>query len=262
MRLFSHFLMFMLAIMTTPLIMAETGGAVPVPVGPAEIAAINTVEGDRAYLKRADLIQAKVALEMYEKSIEQYPNEVEPYWKASRAAWWIADHTTSSIEKIATFQKGIDLAKKALVLNPNSVEAHFWLGGNMGSFGEAKGVLKSLFLVKPIRKEMEDVIRLNPTFDGGAGYRVLGVVDYKVPGFAGGNKKRALENLNKALAIDSTSSFNHYYMAEYFFTVGNKAKASEHLAILQSLTPRSELDKPDVMMMQKKGEALAAKIKK
>jgi len=33
---------------------------------------------------------------------------------------------------------------------------------------------------------MAEVNRINDRYDGGGGYRVLGVVDYQVPGFAGG----------------------------------------------------------------------------
>ncbi len=92
---------------------------------------------------------------------------------------------------------------------------------------------------------------------------MLGIVDYKVPGFAGGNKKRSLEELNQALAIDPKNPFNQYYIAEYYATaVGEKPKAREHLSILSNLDVTTDTDAPDLAMMKARGEELLAKIGK
>jgi len=213
-------------------------------------------EGDALYGIRTADKGAEAAFASYEKAIEKNPVLVEALWKASRAAHWIADKGQNNKSKPAWFEKGIDYAKKAIAIEPRAVEAHFWLGANYGSYGEAKGVLKSLALVKPIRKEMETVIRLNDEYQGGGGYRVLGVVDYKVPGFVGGSKKRALENLNKALAIDPANAFNLYYMAEYFHAVGDRYKALDHLALLDKCTPSPDVDSADLKALQEKGRKL------
>jgi len=216
-------------------------------------------QADTAYLNRLDAVQADLSLELYDKAASADGACAEALWKGSRAAWWVADHASSRSEKILTFQKGIDLSKKAVELAPQSAEAHFWLAGNYGSYGETKGVLKSLFLLKPIRQELRKVLEINPQYDGGGAYRVLGVVDYKVPGFAGGSRKRALEELNKAAQIDPNNFFTRYYLAEYFYVSGNKGKAKEQLALLMARKPSAE-EKPDLTMMQEKGAALLSKI--
>lgn len=213
-------------------------------------------QADAAYALRNDPAQAKVALDIYEQAINTPGVNAEIYWKASRTAWWIGEHAAARKEKLEDFKKGAALAKEALARNPDQIEAHFWLAANDGSYGEAKGVLKSLSMVKPIRREMAEVIRLNDHFLGGGGYRVLGVVDYKVPGIAGGNKKRALEELNKAKAIDPRDPFTHYYLAEYFKVTGDKPRARAELEALQHLTAPPETQ-PELWMMQKKGEALS-----
>lgn len=216
--------------------------------------------GDALYELRDEEKGAPEALAAYEKAIAKDPALVEAYWKASRAWYWIADHKTKRKEKIEGFEKGIEYAKKAIELNHDSVDAHFWLGGNYGTYGETRGILKSLALVKPIRKEMEAVIRIDPRYQGGAGYRVLGIVDYKVPGFAGGSKKRAHENLQKALEIDPENAFNNYYMAEYYDRIGERYKALDHLKILESATPTRDVDPPDLKLMQGRGQKLKKKM--
>lgn len=215
-------------------------------------------EADELFAQRTETTGAHEALQLYEQAVSTQ-TQVEALWKAARACHWVADNAATKKDKVLFFEKGIALAEKAVALEPKSVEAHFWLGGLYGSYGETKGVLKSLSLVKPIRREMESVNRLNDKFQGGAGYRVLGIVDYKVPGFAGGSKKRALEQLNKALAIDPANAFNHYYAAEFFATAGNdKKKAAEHLDALSKLAPTDDVDAADLKMIQARGERLKA----
>jgi len=157
---------------------------------------------DQAYEMRLDLHKAKEALTLYEKAVVQSSESAEPLWKASRTAWWIGDHAEKRRDKKNIFEKGVDFAKKAVELDPKSPEARFWLAGNYGSFGEAKGILKSLFLVGPIREELHKLNAIDPNFKGGAGFRILGVVDYKVPRFVGGSRKRAHERLTRASKID------------------------------------------------------------
>jgi len=193
-------------------------------------------QADAAYAKREDVPQAKIAMITYERLAKSDAKlAVEAYLKASRAAWWVGDHATERAEKLDIFQHGMDLAKNALAMDPESVDAHYWLGCNEGSYGDTKGVLKSLSMVKPIRHEMAEVIRLNERYDGGGAWQVLGVVDYKVPGLMGGSKKRAKEELDKALAIDPNNPYNHYYLAEFYMVMGDDAKKKAELDTLRSL---------------------------
>lgn len=217
-------------------------------------------QGDAFFGIRTRDQGAAEAIAAYENAIQKDKTLVEAFWKAARAAHWIADNSKTSKNKIAWFEKGIEYAKSAIALEPRSVEAHFWLGANYGSYGETKGVLKSLALVKPIRKEMETVVRLDDKYQGGAGYRVLGVIDYKVPPFAGGSKKRALENLNKAMSIDPGNAYNLYYMAEYYDVAGERYKALDHLALLEKCTPTTDVDEADLKSVQEKGRKLKKKL--
>jgi tetratricopeptide (TPR) repeat protein len=114
-------------------------------------------------------------------------------------------------------------------------------------------VLKSLFLVKPIRREMVMVNQLNDKLDGGGAWRMLGIIDYKVPGFAGGNKKRALEELNKSLAIDSTNPYTYYYLADYYLTIGQKDKAKAALDTLANLKTSPDQE-PDLRLEQHRAQ--------
>lgn len=219
-------------------------------------------DADQIYQERLDPLKAKMALELYQKAIVDYPGSVEALWKASRTAWWVGDQSGTRHEKINFFNLGISYAQEALKKSSDCVEAHFWLGGNYGSFGEEKGVLKSLFLVKPIRQAMEEVNRIDDRFEGGGGYRVLGVLDYKVPGFAGGNRKRAQEMLEKAYAIDPEDPYTLFYLAEYYLTIGDKDQTLKWLDALDALTlPDDDPQKPDAVVVKTKGIDLRKRVR-
>lgn len=232
-------------------------------VSPLTAAPADTIQqADGIFAARTDFSGAEQALSLYKKVMEENPDNIEAQWKAARAIYWIADHSTSTKDKLRLFEEGIKMAEKTVQLDPKSVDAHFWLGGLYGSYGETKGVLKSLALVKPIRREMDAINRLDDTYQGGAGYRVMGIVDYKVPGFAGGSRKRAIENLNKALEIDPNNAFTRFYLAEYFQLTKNKAKALEHLDALEKIEPTKDVDAPDLKMMKARGAELRKRVEK
>jgi tetratricopeptide (TPR) repeat protein len=213
-------------------------------------------EADAAYAKREDVPQAKIAMISYERVGDMgSASGVEGYWKASRAAWWLAEHAEKRTERLEYYQRGIDDAKKGLAINADATAAHFWLGCNEGSYGDTKGVMKSLSLVKPIRHEMQEVIRLDEHFSDGGAWRVLGVVDYKVPSLMGGSKSRAKEELEKALTFGPNNPFNRYFMAEYYKTIGDKGKKEAEIAALRALHETPELG-PELKMMQGRAERL------
>ncbi|GAF79240.1 unnamed protein product, partial [marine sediment metagenome] len=83
-----------------------------------------------------------------------------------------------------------------------------------GKYGETKGVLKSLSLVKPIKKGMNKVIELDRSYEDGGADRVLGRVFFKVPGFAGGSKKKSLEHLLKSKELGPEDALTRVYLAE------------------------------------------------
>ena len=217
-------------------------------------------KGDAAYARRSDPDQAQLALRFYEQALLADPQNTEAYWKASAAAWWAGEWLDERRARMDFFETGIRYGEKAVDLYPQSAEAHFWLGVNYGSFGDTKGVLKSLFLIKPIRSQMEIVNHLNERYQDGGADRVLGILDYKVPGFAGGDKWRAGEWLKKAYDINPWNPITLYYLGEYASVQGDRAKAIEWLDKLQPDAFPTELH-AELKLMQKKAAALRAKLK-
>jgi tetratricopeptide (TPR) repeat protein len=191
--------------------------------------------GDELYAQRLDLAKAKEALAKYQEALIAGENKYEAYWKMARAEYWIGDRSENNNEKKAIFQQGIYHAKKAVELEPNKVDGHFWLGVNYGVYGEARGVLKSLFLVKPIKQEMNKVLELDRGYEAGGADRVLGRVYYKLPGFAGGDKQKSLEHLLKSVELGPADGLTRLYLADTYLALDQVEKARAELEFILNM---------------------------
>ena len=191
-------------------------------------------KGDALYAEMNDLATAEKALDFYQQALTKAENKYEPYWKIARIMYFIGAHTESKKEKKNIFSRGIYHAKKAVALEPERPEGHYWLGVNYGVYGEAKGVLKSLSLVKPIKKEMNKVIELDREYEDGGADRVLGRVYFKLPGIVGGDKKKSLTHLLKSKELGPDDALTRIYLADTYLKLKEVEKARAELeAVLE-----------------------------
>jgi len=198
-------------------------------------------ESDALYVERADLAKAKEALAKLEQAVAANEDAYSAYWRMSRLEYWIGDHTPTNDAKKPIFQKGIDHAKKAIELGPDKPDGHFWLGVNYGVYGEAKGILKSLALVKPIKAEMNRVVQIDPAYDHGGADRVLGRVYHEVPGIAGGSEKKSLEHLLKAVEYGPRVGLNLIYIADTYLSLDRVEDARKALQTIVDMEPMPDL---------------------
>ncbi len=214
-------------------------------------------QGDALYPERAQAAKNIQALELYAQAIQATPENTEAHWKAARAAWWAGTRLTDRKERIRYFKKGISLGEEAIRLSPNSVEAHFWL--NYASYGHNKGAFSSLKLLKSIRRELDRVNELDDRYMEGGAYRIQGILDYEVPAMFGGNKKRALERLEKSFAMNDQNPVTIFYLADYYATVGDKQKARDVSLRLNEAKPSPEF-LPELPLMQEQARDLLEKL--
>ena len=200
-----------------------------------------TQQGDDLWDQRGDLAKAKEGLAKYQDALLKNEDAYGVYWRMARIEYWIGDHATSNDEKKSVFGQGIYHAKKAVALEPNKVEGHYWLGVNYGSYGEAKGVLKSLSLVSPIKDEMRRVLAIDKTFDDGGADRVLGRVFYELPGFFGGSNHKSLEHLLRSKELGPRVGLTRIYLADTYLALNNVAKAREELEFVIAMEPDPNL---------------------
>jgi len=186
-------------------------------------------QADELYNQMKDMGTAQTALEKYRQALMKAENKYEAYWKVARIMYFIGAHTEKKKEKKTIFSQGIYHAKKAVALEPEMPDGYYWLGVNYGVYGEARGVLKSLFLVDDIKEAMNKVIELDRSYEDGGPDRVMGRVYFKLPGFAGGNKDKSLEHLKKSLEYGPEDALTHFYLADTLLKHKEIEKAREEL---------------------------------
>lgn len=186
-------------------------------------------QGDELYAQMKDMASAEEVLAKYREAVPKTEDKYEVYWRIARILYYIGDHTERKKDKKTIFSQGIYYAKKAIELETEKPDGHYWLGVNYGVYGEAKGVLKSLSLVKPIKKAMNKVIELNRSYEDGGPDRVLGRVYFKLPGFAGGSKKKSLEHLVKSKELGHNDALTRIYLADTYLALKERDKAREEL---------------------------------
>ncbi len=192
-------------------------------------------QADEMLMSLADMETAKDILAKYETAAETIENKYDVNWKMARILYHIGAHTADKKEQQEIFSNAIALAEKAIALDPEKPDGHYWLAVNNGKFGESKGVMKSLGLVKPIKESLNKVIKLDRSYEEGGADRVLGRVFFKVPGIAGGNKDESLRHLLKSKEFGPDDPVTLLYLGETYLALKEIDKAREALDKVMSL---------------------------
>lgn len=176
---------------------------------------------DRAKLDRArDLLVAEV---------ERTPTpSLEALVLLSWAHLSWADHRAPTTEaKLASYERGRDVAKRAIDLAPRSPEAHLWYAANLGRWAVTRGKLQAAFLLSTLKQEIHTVLELDP--DHVPGLALAGSFYLETPGMFGGDAQRAEGYLRKALALDAHFTRARVELARCLIQQGRYGEARAEL---------------------------------
>ena len=224
-----------------PLILAASFASAqlgPVTASPAILA-----EADRLYFHRHQGRDLEDSIALLEGQSQSAPDQPAVLWRLGRSLVRLGERQNSKADKLAAYTRAEGLLKKAVELAPREPQTHFWLGIAMGRRGQTRGILRSLFLVGPMRREMRTVLELDPK-SGGA-HHVLGEMLMEIPALAGGDKKKGVRELELAAQLEPDYSPHFTALAEAYIAMGEKAKAKaalEHIAAIRNPADPGEYD--------------------
>jgi tetratricopeptide (TPR) repeat protein len=154
--------------------------------------------------------------------------KVETMAMLSYVQFLIGDvRATTAGEKLAAYDRGREIGRRAVELAPRSHDAHLWYAINTARWGETKGVLRSLFLLPTIREELTILLELDPR--SVRAHVLAGNVLLEVPGFAGGDRAKAEEHFKKALEIDPRFTNARVDLARVYIADARYADARREL---------------------------------
>lgn len=145
--------------------------------------------------------------------------------------WEVIRYQTPSAEREKRFEMLSGKAHKVVEAYPGRSEPLIWQGIIVSSLAGEKGGIGALGLVKQAKADYEQALQIDPRALDGSAYNSLGVLYYKVPGWplGFGDKVKAKELLQKALAINPQGIDPNYFYGEYLVETKQSGEAVAYL---------------------------------
>lgn len=174
---------------------------------------------DRAALDRArDLLEAALARD----------RRVDTMIMLSNVYFLVGDvRATTTEDKLAAYEQGREIGRRAVELAPRNHDAHLWYALNTGRWGQTKGILRSLFLLPTVREEIDTMLSLDPR--SLRAHALAGNVFLEVPRLLGGDREKAEVHFRKALEIDPHYTVARVDLARVLIATGRHAEARREL---------------------------------
>ncbi len=209
-------------------------------------------QADQLYAQRESVERAREAVAVMRRARFADTGNYEAAWKLAKFNYYLGEHEKDEHLRAEAFREGIAAGEAAVRLGPNKPEGHFWLGANLGGRARLQGPLYALASVPDIRKEMEAVIKIDEGFQAGSAYLALGQIDLELPEIMGGNRERAVENLEKGLKFGEQNAMLRLRLAEAYLDVKRTEDARQQLNAIFKLKPS-----PDYLPEYKQAAAAA-----
>jgi len=154
--------------------------------------------------------------------------------------WEVIRYQTPAAERERRFESLAAKAHKASETFPGRSEPLVWEGIVVSSWAGEKGGLGALSLVKQAKAMYEQAIHIDGKVLDGSAYNSLGVLYYKVPGWplGFGDKDKARQLLQQALAINPQGIDANYFYAEYLVETKHADEAVPYLERALQAPPR------------------------
>lgn len=157
-------------------------------------------------------------------SVEDTVSELQRDWEVVR-------YQTPAAEREKRFEALAAKAHAVSTQHPGRSEPLVWEGIILSSWAGEKGGLGALNLVKQAKVVYETAIGIDGDVLDGSAYNSLGVLYYKVPGWplGFGDKAKAKELLQKALALNPQGIDANFFFGEYLLETRHTDEAVTYL---------------------------------
>jgi predicted Zn-dependent protease len=145
---------------------------------------------------------------------------------------------TEKPRKLAAFEEGARLAKRAIELDEKNAEAHYLYAANMGSAADTKGVAASLLALDDIKAHAKRTLELQK--DHVAALHMAGMMLEELPQFLGGNQAVALDYLKKAVSLDPGYSHARLDLAKMYVKRRDPESAKRELQAIIAMDHPSD----------------------
>ena len=155
------------------------------------------VEGD-ALFEKGDIASILESIPLYIEAVETNPDSYEANWKCARAHREYADHALEGEHEgwkdicKEYGKKGMEYAEKAIELEPEKIEGHYYFGLSAGTYSDGVSILKALKegLKGSTQDAFYEAYDIDKMYDIGGPMLAIGRFWHQLP-FPLRNKRRA-----------------------------------------------------------------------
>jgi tetratricopeptide (TPR) repeat protein len=168
----------------------------------------------------------------------------ELQWRLARALFFLGQDGGSRDSSLELYSTGIAAGERAVALNSERVEGHFWVGVNLALFAEIKGGIRGARALRWARKELTKAASISESYHDAGPLRVLGRLMHKAPRILGGNINVSREYFERALALAPSNTVTLIYAAELATETGDRDRAATLLqrVLASSIDPAWEFE--------------------
>ena len=144
------------------------------------------------------------------------------------------------------FSKGKELGEKYVKKYPDSAPFQFWYLVNLGSWSEVYGIITAARegVAEIMKEHSEKIISLDPEYENGGGYFMLGAVHFKSPYIpfllSWPDNDDAIKYLTKAINVGEATPNQKIYLAQAMYKDGQKSYAINMLKEVANMQPSVE----------------------
>jgi len=136
-------------------------------------------------------------------------------------------------KKLASFQEGARLAKKALEQQESSVDAHFLYAANLGKAVQLQGLVAAALSLQTLKNHVNRMLELDAEY--APAHHMLGRMYEDLPWFLGGDTEAADAHLKKAISLDARYAPARLDLGKWYLKHGRSQEAAmEFIRVLNT----------------------------
>jgi tetratricopeptide (TPR) repeat protein len=186
---------------------------------------------DELYAQREQPGRARQAADIWKARLAANGRDFEAAWKLARAMYWLGGDGPSAARR-RDLEEGVEAGRRAIAIDGNRPDGHFWMAANMGALAQSFGLRQGIRYRGPVKEALERVLAIDPAYQQGSADRALGRWYFKVPGLFGGSNAKAELHLKRSLTHAPNSTASLVFLAEVYLDTGRRTEAR---ALLQQV---------------------------
>jgi tetratricopeptide (TPR) repeat protein len=186
------------------------------------------------FAERRDIEKLRTAYEVMSYLRDPAERSYEVEWKFARMAYFLGKQAPNDPQSESILERGKQAGAIASRIEPKRPEGHFWFAANLGELGKRSPVTVGVKVVDDIREAMNTVISIQPNYEGASAYDALAQVEMATRIFDG-KAEKAVEHLEKGIAVDPNNPNLRVNLAEAYFAVKRDTDARKQIDELMKL---------------------------